>query len=89
MTDPFPFVVGSPRSGTTLLRVMLDAHPDLAVPGESYFVVGLYRALPQGSPSFDLEAFTESLLSHRWLRAWGVPEERFREAVGAREPADL
>ena len=58
MTDPFPFVVGSPRSGTTLLRVMLDAHPDLAVPGESYFVVGVYRALPQVSRSFDLEAFT-------------------------------
>jgi hypothetical protein len=28
------FVVGAPRSGTTLLRVMLAGHPDLFVPPE-------------------------------------------------------
>ncbi len=32
---PFPFVVGCGRSGTTLLAVMLDSHPELAVPGET------------------------------------------------------
>lgn len=31
MTDPV-FIIGFQRSGTTLLRVMLDAHPDLAIP---------------------------------------------------------
>ncbi|MBX9591995.1 MAG: sulfotransferase [Hyphomonadaceae bacterium] len=30
-----PFVVGAPRSGTTLLRMMLDAHPLLAIPPET------------------------------------------------------
>ena len=29
---PAPFVVGVPRSGTTLLRLMLDAHPRLTIP---------------------------------------------------------
>ena len=33
-----PFIVGVPRSGTTLLRFMLDAHPALAIPPESGFV---------------------------------------------------
>ena len=37
--DPtFPFVIGSPRSGTTLLRAMLDSHPELAIPPESHFI---------------------------------------------------
>jgi len=35
----FPFVVGCSRSGTTLLRALLDAHPLLAVPPESHFAV--------------------------------------------------
>lgn len=33
-----PVVVGAPRSGTTLLRLMLDAHPALAVPPETGFL---------------------------------------------------
>ena len=34
---PAPFIVGVARSGTTLLRLQLDAHPDLAIPPETYF----------------------------------------------------
>jgi hypothetical protein len=36
-------VVGVPRSGTTLLRLMLDAHPQLAIPGETHFIPKLIR----------------------------------------------
>jgi hypothetical protein len=32
------FVVGCPRSGTTLLQRMLDAHPSVAIAGETHFV---------------------------------------------------
>jgi Sulfotransferase family len=35
---PAPFVVGTGRSGTTLLRLMLDAHPELAIPSETQFI---------------------------------------------------
>lgn len=35
---PF-FIVGCGRSGTTLLRSMLDAHPEVGVPLESLFIV--------------------------------------------------
>lgn len=38
------FVVGHPRSGTTLLRLMLDAHPRIVIPPEGHLVSLLRRA---------------------------------------------
>lgn len=35
---PAPFLVGMPDSGVELLRLMLDAHPELAIPGPTFFV---------------------------------------------------
>ncbi len=44
-TRPF-FIVGSGRSGTTLLRLILDDHTRLAVPPESWFLLPLVEHLP-------------------------------------------
>lgn len=41
---PMPVIVGAARSGTTLLRMMLDSHPELAIPPETHFLPTL-RAL--------------------------------------------
>jgi hypothetical protein len=59
---PAPFIVGVGRSGTTLLRLMLDAHPELAIPPETHFapdVIAVSRS--RGNPPARvLEAITES-----------------------------
>ena len=44
---PVPIIVGCGRSGTTLLRSMLDSHPALAIPGEDDF---LLAELEEGTP---------------------------------------
>lgn len=36
------FILGNPRSGTTLLQLMLACHPRLAVPPECGFALWLY-----------------------------------------------
>jgi hypothetical protein len=41
---PAPFVVGLGRSGTTVLRLMLDAHPALTIPPETHFLAPLIQA---------------------------------------------
>jgi hypothetical protein len=41
--DPAPFIVGVNRSGTTLLRLMLDSHPLLTIPPETHFVPEMIR----------------------------------------------
>jgi hypothetical protein len=38
------FVIGCPRSGTTLLQLMLHSHPRIAVPAETRFVLQAYLA---------------------------------------------
>ena len=32
------FIIGCPRSGTTLLQRMLDAHPEIAIAPETHFM---------------------------------------------------
>jgi hypothetical protein len=64
--DPSPFVVGLGRSGTTLLRLMLDSHPQLTIPPETHFAVGVIRMYRNGDPTPEEAA---DYLSG--LRRWG------------------
>ncbi|HYJ77354.1 MAG TPA: sulfotransferase, partial [Actinomycetes bacterium] len=41
------FVVGCPRSGTTLLSLMIHAHPRIAMPPESRFLISTWRERDQ------------------------------------------
>jgi hypothetical protein len=44
MSSPPPlFVIGCPRSGTTLLTALLHAHPNIAMPPETRFLLPAYR----------------------------------------------
>jgi hypothetical protein len=79
-TAPAPFIVGVPRSGTTLLRLMLDAHPQLAIPAETHFIPKLIRRLrePDAVAADDDEKrriALELIVEHPRWEALGV--ERF------------
>jgi hypothetical protein len=65
-------VLGVRRSGTTLLRVMLDRHSQLAVPDESYFVPQLADRHRRG---IDVGSFVDDLRRLPTLREWDVPVE--------------
>lgn len=87
---PFCFVVGCPRSGTTLLRAMLDSHPDIALPPESYFVIdmGRRRRRYEAAKGFQTERFVRDLLTHRWFRKWGLKDEDVSRSYRERSPRD-
>lgn len=42
MSNPYVFIVGCPRSGTTLLQRIVNAHPDIAITPESHWIPRLY-----------------------------------------------
>ena len=83
MTAPPLLVLGVRRSGTTLLRVLLDRHSALAVPDESYFVPQL---ADRHAGRIDVEDFVDDLRRLPTLREWGVSadsvRERLREGMG-------
>ncbi|MBU1231082.1 MAG: sulfotransferase [Proteobacteria bacterium] len=58
MPFPMPVIVGSPRSGTTLLRFILDAHPDLAIPPETGFLALSQEAAAARDPRRFCRALT-------------------------------
>lgn len=71
-------ILGVRRSGTTLLRVMLDRHSQLAVPDESYFVPQLAdRHLRRVDP----DEFVDDLRRLNTLAEWDVPLDRVRERL--------
>jgi len=84
---PFPYIVGSGRSGTSLLRAMLDSHPDMAIPNETHFVVsgGRRRGRYERSDGFDIERLMADFgpLICRELRCELVD---IRGALSAAEP---
>jgi Sulfotransferase family len=93
VSAPAPFVVGVPRSGTTLLRLMLDAHPQLAIPPETNFIPRLVRAWRRldrrGASEEDKRAKAfEVLRRHRRWADWNVAEEGLRRRL-ARTPLTL
>ncbi|PWI19136.1 sulfotransferase [Streptomyces sp. Act143] len=68
------FVLGCPRSGTTLLQLMLHAHPRIALPPETRFVLPAYeRRLGFG----DLRERGNRAALAQWIT--GREETRFHE----------
>jgi Sulfotransferase family len=71
--NPPLVVLGVRRSGTTLLRVMLDRSSHLAIPDESYFVPQLAARHPG---PIDVRSFVDDLRRITTLVDWGVAPER-------------
>ena len=86
---PAPFVVGMNRSGTTLLRMMLDAHPQLTIPPETHFVPDLVKVAREGAAS--PEALLKVIVAQREWGDFGLTEDelldRFR-AIGSPDAGD-
>jgi hypothetical protein len=83
---PAPFVVGVGRSGTTLLRMMLDAHPELAIPPETHFVNPFIQA--SGRIRFNPEIACRTIVQDQ-RRRWGdfgIDETELLASLEAVEP---
>jgi sulfotransferase family protein len=72
---PF-FIVGNDRSGTTMLRMVLDRGPDAAIPPESMFLTDVTL------PPEDWQQLMETVWHHPKVRLWELPGPAPRVPAG-------
>jgi hypothetical protein len=77
--SPAPFVVGVGRSGTTLLRLMLDAHPQLAIGPETQFVPDVLGA----------DAPVMAIIGSRTWGDFGLDPEEFKRRAADHDLAGV
>lgn len=83
--DPLLFIGGAMRSGTTWLRNMLDAHPLLALPNESFFIRNVWKELVRREAVDDTVLAWRLIREARFFKQWGLdPAEA--ELVLAQHP---
>ena len=88
---PF-FIVGADRSGTTLLRLYLNAHSELVVPSESWFLIDLFAEFgPQGVLNgADIDRAVQLVTQHpRFIDGWDVGAANLRADLARVEPLTM
>ena len=83
---PF-FIIGNPRSGTTLLRLMLNQHDEIVVPPECGFSVWLSDQFADKNffsdgIKFD---FAAQVVKSRKFETWGVDERELKDFLQHQE----
>ena len=85
---PLPVIVGCPRSGTSLLAVMLDSHPQVAVPPETAFlgpVAWLYGSSEVVRRTFFDVVTADRITVSNWSD-FGLDKDEFWRTLQAIEP---
>lgn len=74
---PFFFVLGRPRSGTTLLRTLFEAHPNIATAPECSFIINMepkYGKIRHWTKEL-LRSFYDDLQMNPKIRNWDLDRE--------------
>ncbi len=77
---PFFFILGRPRTGTTLLRSLFDAHPNVQIPWECQFILNLYPKYGKLEHwnTGTLEQFYADLLDQWQFNAWNIDHDKLK-----------
>jgi hypothetical protein len=81
---PAPFIVGVNRSGTTLLRMMLDSHPSLTIPPETHFVPELIRLARRDNTT--RKRLVRAATAHPRWGDFGLSEDELLERLQRTRP---
>ncbi len=71
------FIIGNPRSGTTLLRLILHAHSNIVVPPEAGFALWLYSKYSNFKFS-DIDLYLDDMKKTKKIGNWNLNWEDLR-----------
>jgi len=82
--DPYLFVVGCARSGTTLVRRIVDAHPEIAITPEMHWISHYLNYFKNQNRLVTPELVSE-LTGHKRFAQFEIPREEFEGLLGSGE----
>jgi len=86
------FILGFPRSGTTLLRLMLTSHPDIVIPPECSFITWLAEDYDDWTKSDCFSSrkdnFINALSESRKFETWQLSSVQLGKAIESHSPTN-
>lgn len=87
------FILGNPRSGTSLLRIMLNAHPRIAAPPECGFLQWWYAKYGKWNvrnleSRDDITRYADDVLTSKKIETWGLDRAGLIDFIEALKPSD-
>lgn len=87
----FFFILGNPRSGTSLFRLMLNSHPTITVPPESGFLQWWHSKYHDWNKtdcenSERLKEYITDLFSSKKIESWNLNKETVTEKIRTEKP---
>lgn len=83
MPNPVVFIVGCPRSGTTLLQRVLNAHPKIAVMPEAHWIYQLLERTTETTPERTVkDEIVPALLEHPKFARLGISRDQLLVLIG-------
>ena len=92
INEPF-FILGNPRSGTSLLRLMLNSHPNIVVPPESGFLQWWYEKHKAITKEEFLDEnfiseFVRDILSSKKIEDWELQYDSLITLINKNKPSN-
>src|ERR1051326_3263300 len=85
------FILGNPRSGTSLFRLMLNAHPDIVAPPECGFLHWWSKKYRDWSWNNDAAARTEEFVrdlgTSKKIETWKLRLDPLKDFILTHKPA--
>lgn len=80
------FIIGNPRSGTTLFRLMLNKHSQMNVPPEAGFLVWLYKDFGDSNFKNGYKDFLNALQLTSKIESWKLDFEELGKYLLEKKP---